>query len=55
VQKNFLQLVEGWNLFVFLALLRVLYVASAAVCWCSVVRFNIVCGAFLHGLWCAFM
>jgi len=26
----------------------------AAVGLCFVVRFNIVCGAVLHGLWCAF-
>ncbi len=31
----------------------VLYIVSSAVCSCFVVRFNIVCGAVLHGLWCA--
>jgi hypothetical protein len=31
----------------------ILYGVSGAVCSCFVVRFNIVCGALLHGLWCA--
>ena len=35
-----------WALFV------VLIDVSGSVCSCFVVRFNIVCGAFLHGLWC---
>jgi hypothetical protein len=30
-----------------------LYDGLGAVCWCFVVRFNILCGAHLHGLWCA--
>jgi len=39
-------------LFVFWALFMVLIDGLSSVCWCFVVRFNILCGAILHGLWC---
>jgi hypothetical protein len=39
--------------FVFLRLFGFLYAALGSVLRASVVRFNIVCGAVLHGLWCA--
>jgi hypothetical protein len=57
VQKKFFRVKSGlfwlcsrrFSLFcmVFLPLL-------ARVLWCVAVRFNIVCGAFLHGLWCVY-
>jgi hypothetical protein len=40
-------------LFVSEALLLVLYSVLGAVGSCFVVRFNMFCGAVLHGLWCA--
>jgi hypothetical protein len=45
---------ESWAFqLVLWALLMILYGVLASVCSCFVVRFNIVCGAVLHGLWCA--
>jgi len=42
-------------LFVFVGLFGFLYGVSGAVWWCFVVRICMVCGAVLHGLWCASM
>ena len=45
---------ESWAFqLVLWALLMILYGVLASVYSCFVVRFNIVCGAVLHGLWCA--
>jgi hypothetical protein len=37
---------------VFVGLFLVLDGFLGAVGWCFVVRFNILCGAIQHGLWC---
>ena len=51
-RKNFQR--ESWAFqLVLWALLMILYGVLASVYSCFVVRFNIVCGAVLHGLWCA--
>jgi hypothetical protein len=51
-RKNFQRESAGF-LFVSVGLFGFLHGVSGSVYSCFVVRFNIVCGANLHGLWCA--
>jgi hypothetical protein len=51
--KKIFQRRSGGILFVSRAPFLFLYVVSGSVRSCFVVRFYVVCGAVLHGLWCA--